>query len=63
MEKRLNWIYLLTNFRQKELKNRKKMKLSKERQGMLLLIGLIIFIVVAIPVTEYLLNLIINKIF
>jgi len=39
------------------------MKLSNERQGMLLLIGLIIFIVVAIPVTEYLLNLIINKIF
>lgn len=36
------------------------MKLSNERQGMLLLIGLIIFIVVAIPVTEYILNYLFN---
>jgi len=37
------------------------MKLSNERQGMLLLIGLIIFIVVAIPVTEYILNYLTSK--
>lgn len=37
------------------------MKLSNERQGMLLLIGLIIFIVVAIPVTECILNYLTSK--
>lgn len=39
------------------------MKLSKERQGLLLLIVTLIIVVVAIPVAEYLINLIITKVF
>lgn len=37
------------------------MKLSNERQGMILLIVLILFIVVAIPVTECILNYLTSK--
>jgi len=45
----------------KKLKKKTVMKLSKERQGCLLLIITIIAIITFIPVTEYILNYLTSK--